>query len=102
MRAIIVRCAFDLIRKRRPKVALEKAEEGITYSRDEKRQEDRRRLEQALSRISALDREIILALNVDGKSVEEVAGEFSMTKIAVRVRAYRARKKLCKILMEEL
>ena len=59
-------------------------------------------MEDALSHISALDREIILALKADGRSVAEVAEELSMTKTAVRVRAYRALRKLRKILMEGL
>jgi RNA polymerase sigma-70 factor, ECF subfamily len=102
LRTIVVRCALDLIRRRRPEIELERTEQKSADNRDEKQQEDRRLLEHALSHISSLDREIILALKADGRSVAEVAEELSMTKTAVRVRAYRALRKLRKILMEEL
>lgn len=102
LRTIVVHCALDLVHRRKSEVTFEKAGQEIPDSREEKWQDDRRRLDYALSQISALDREIFLALNVDGRSIAEVAKDLSMTRIAVRVRAHRARKKLRKVLMEEL
>lgn len=101
LRKIAVRCALDLVRRRRPEVGLEAAEKHLVERREEKRHDDRNRLERALGRISALDREIVLGLSAEGRSVAEIAGELSMTPTTVRVRAHRARKRLARILTEE-
>jgi RNA polymerase sigma-70 factor, ECF subfamily len=103
LRTITVRCALDMVRRRRPEVTMDEKEEQLTRdNRFEKRQEDYSRLRHALSQLSALDREIILALKADGRTVAEVARELSMTKTGIRVRAHRALKKMRKTLMEDL
>ena len=104
LRTITIRCALDTIRRRRPEVRIERKEEHkvLVDNRFEKRQEDNSRLQHALSHLSALDREIVLALKADGQSVAEVAQELAMTKTGIRVRAHRALKKLRRILMEDL
>jgi RNA polymerase sigma-70 factor, ECF subfamily len=104
LRTITIRCALDIVRRRRPEVTIEgKSEQKfLTDNRFEKRQEDYSRLLHALSQLSALDREIVLSLKADGKAVAEVARELAMTKTRIRVRAHRALKKLRKILMENL
>ena len=104
LRTITVRCALDMVRRRLPEVTIdEKAEQEFTRdNRFEKRQEDYSRLHHALSQLPALDREIVLALKADGRSVADVAKELSRTKTGIRVRAHRALKKLRKTLMEDL
>jgi RNA polymerase sigma-70 factor (ECF subfamily) len=104
LRTITVRCALDMVRRRRLEVTIdEKQEQEITRdNRFEKRQEDHSRLQHALSQLPALDREIVLALKADGRSVADVAKELSRTRTGIRVRAHRALKKLRKILMEDL
>jgi RNA polymerase sigma-70 factor, ECF subfamily len=104
LRTITVRCALDMARRRRPEVAIDEKEQQkfMSDNRFEKRQEDYNRLQHALAQLSALDREIVLALKADGQSVAEVAKELSMTKTGIRVRVHRALKKLRKTLMEEL
>jgi RNA polymerase sigma-70 factor (ECF subfamily) len=104
LRAITVRCALDMVRRRRPEVTIDEKEKQ-EFTRDdrfEKRQEDYSRLHHALSQLPALDREIVLALKADGRSVADVAKELSRTKTGIRVRAHRALKKLRKTLMENL
>jgi RNA polymerase sigma-70 factor, ECF subfamily len=104
LRTITIRCALDTVRRRRPEITIEgkKEQKFLTDNRFEKKQEDHSRLDHALSQLPALDREIVLALKADGRSVAEVAQELAMTKTGVRVRAHRALKKLRKILMEDL
>jgi RNA polymerase sigma-70 factor (ECF subfamily) len=104
LRTITVRCALDTVRRRRAEVTIGRKEEQkvLVDDRFEKRQEDYSRLHHALSRLPALDREIVLALKADGRSVAEVAQELAMTKTGIRVRAHRALKKLRRILMEDL
>ena len=101
IRKIAVRCALDIVRRRRCEVAIEAAESRLVEAREEKRHDDRDRLEHALGRIPALDREIVLGLSLEGKSVADVAAELAMAPTTVRVRAHRARKKLIRILREE-
>jgi RNA polymerase sigma-70 factor (ECF subfamily) len=104
LRTITVRCALDMVRRRRPEVTIDEKEEE-KLMRDncfEKRQENYSRLQHALSQLPALDREIVLALKADGRSVAEVAKDLSMTKTGIRVRVHRALKKLRKTLMEDL
>ena len=99
LRRIAVRCALDIIRKRRLEVPLS----GLEPSphREDARLESRNRLDYALARLSPIDREILLALKADGRPVSEVARDLEMTPVAVRVRLFRARSKVKKLFGEE-
>ena len=99
LRRIAVRCALDLVRRRRPESPLDGWEP--VSAREESRLETRSRLSHALARISAEDREILLAVKADGRAVAEVARDLGITAVSARVRLHRARKKLRKILLEE-
>jgi len=99
LRRIAVRCALDILRRRRPESPLtgfERAAGG-----EEVTIETRSRLAHALARIGALDREILLAVKAEGKPVAEVAAELGITAVSARVRLHRTRMKLKKILLEE-
>ncbi|HET7451612.1 MAG TPA: sigma-70 family RNA polymerase sigma factor [Thermoanaerobaculia bacterium] len=99
LRRITVRCALDILRRRRPETALsgfERAPGG-----EERAIEVRNRLAHALARIGAMDREILLSVKAEGRAVAEVAAELGITAVSARVRLHRARMKLKKILMEE-
>ena len=104
LRTITVRCALDMVRRRRSEIRIGEKEEQkfIRDDRFDKRQEDCSRLRHALSQLPALDRQIVLALKAEGQSVAEVAKELLMTKTGIRVRAHRALKRLRKTLMEDL
>jgi len=93
LRTITIRCALDTIRRRRPEVRIERKEEHkvLVDNRFEKRQEDNSRLQHALSHLSALDREIVLALKADGQSVAEVAQELDDKNRDPRSRPSRAK-----------
>jgi len=92
MRVIALRSAIDLVRRRRPEVPL------VEFSRpdgsEEKRHLDADLLRETLEALSPLDRELLLAREVEGEADREIAQRFGMTVTGVRVRIHRARKKL--------
>jgi RNA polymerase sigma-70 factor (ECF subfamily) len=92
VRRIAVRTAIDLVRKRRPVESL--SSDPDSGPSEEKRLEDVDLLRQALASLSPLDREILLAREVEGEADKEIASRFEMTVTGVRVRMHRARKKL--------
>jgi RNA polymerase sigma-70 factor (ECF subfamily) len=99
LRRIAVRCALDIVRKRRLEVPLS-GSESSPY-REDSRLESRNRLDYALAMLAPIDREILLALKADGRPVAEVARDLEMTPVAVRVRLFRARSKVKKLFGEE-
>jgi RNA polymerase sigma-70 factor, ECF subfamily len=92
MRVIALRSAIDLVRRRRPEVPL------VEFSRpdgsEEKRHLDADLLRETLEALSPLDRELLLAREVEGEADKEIAQRFGMTVTGVRVRIHRARKRL--------
>lgn len=92
IRKIAVRTAIDLVRRRRPEDPL--GDNVLAGHSEEKRHEDTDLLREALDTLSPLDREILLAREVEGAPDREVARRFAMTVTGVRVRMHRARKKL--------
>ncbi len=92
MRVIALRAAIDLVRRRRAEVPLtENARPNVS---EEKRHLDANLLKEALAALAPLDRELILAREVEGESDREIARRFDMTVTGVRVRIHRARRKL--------
>lgn len=72
-------------------------EESLPDERDLGRleaREARRRLEEALTVLRPADRTLMVLLGLEEKSVEEVAALTGLTRVNVKVRAFRARKKL--------
>ena len=51
-------------------------------------------LREALATLSPLDRELLLAREVEGEADRDIAPRFDMTVTGVRVRIHRARRKL--------
>lgn len=99
VRTIAVRCAIDLMRRRRPELPLTDSEAATTS--EEARHEDVDLLRAALSELSPLDREIMIARELEGVSDRELANRFQMTLTSVRVRMHRARKKIRAHFLEE-
>jgi RNA polymerase sigma-70 factor, ECF subfamily len=92
MRVIALRSAIDLVRRRRPEIPLpENSRQGGS---EEKRHLDADLLRETLQALSPLDRELLLAREVEGEADREIARRFEMTVTGVRVRIHRARKKL--------
>jgi len=72
-------------------------EENLADERDQARVEARdarRRLESAMTVLGPKDRLLVVLLGLEGKSVEEVADMTGLTRVNVKVRAFRARRKL--------
>ena len=92
VRTIAIRCAIDLVRRRRPELPLSDTERS---PRDEGAgHEDADLLRAALAELSALDRELMIARELEGVSDRELALRFEITLSSVRVRMHRARKKI--------
>ena len=92
MRTIAIRCAIDIVRKRRFESPL--PERQPAPGSEESRHEDADLLRAALARLSPLDREILLAREIEGMADRDIARRFEITLTTVRVRIHRARKKL--------
>lgn len=92
VRTIAIRCAIDLTRRRRPESPLSGSEPAA--SNEESRHEDVDLLRAALAELSVLDREMMIARELEGISDRELALRFEMTLTSVRVRMHRARKRI--------
>lgn len=66
------------------------------------REEDQRRLQEALSRLSELDREVVLLRYVEGLSVPEIAAGLGATDAAIYKRQARALEKLHQLLHRDI
>jgi RNA polymerase sigma-70 factor (ECF subfamily) len=98
IRTIAIRCAIDLMRRRRPESPLSETE--ASSSGEEARHEDADLLRAALEALSVLDREIMIARELEGVSDRELAFRFEITLTSVRVRMHRARKRLRALFQE--
>lgn len=92
LRKIAIRTAIDLVRRRRPEDPI--SDGLMSGGSEEKRHEDADLLREALATLSATDREILMAREVEGISDREVAERFEMTVTGVRVRMHRARRRI--------
>ena len=92
IRTIAIRCAIDLVRRRRPECPLPETQPSPTS--EEARHEDLDLLRAALAALAPLDREIMIAREIDGTSDRAIAERFEMSVTSVRVRMHRARKRI--------
>jgi RNA polymerase sigma-70 factor (ECF subfamily) len=95
---IAANTCIDWLRRRKLEVGMVSGlEETLADDRDQARSEARdarRRLEAAMSVLGPKDRMLVVLLGLEGKSVEEVADITGLTRVNVKVRAFRARRKL--------
>ena len=91
VRTIAVNAAIDIVRRRRPESPVEDraAPGGV-----ERRQEDLDLLRRALAALPAMDREILLARELEGIGDAAIARRLGLTVTGVRVRVHRARRRL--------
>lgn len=92
IRRIAIHAAIDIMRRRRPESKLPESLPAAYL--EEKRHEDADLLREVLASLSPLDRDLMLAREIEGAPDRDVARRFSMTVTGVRVRIHRARKKL--------
>lgn len=91
LRTIAVRCAIDVMRRRRPESPLPPEPAGLP---EDSRHEDADLLRAALAALSPVEREILLARELEGADDREIARRLDMSVTAVRVRIHRARKRV--------
>jgi len=91
VRTIAVNAAIDIVRRKRPESPVE---DRPARGGGEKRQEDLDLLRKALAALSPLDREILLARELEGVGDVAIARRLGLTVTGVRVRVHRARRKL--------
>jgi RNA polymerase sigma factor (sigma-70 family) len=77
------------------------SETESTRVSEEARHEDTDLLRAALAALSPLDREIMIARELEGASDRELAARFEITLTSVRVRMHRARKRIRARFQEE-
>ena len=98
-------CIDWLRRGKAESAVLDGLEETLPDERDLARieaREARQRLEQALRVLGPTDRRLLVLLGIEEKSVEEVAGLTGLSRVNVKVRAFRARRKLRAYLEKDL
>lgn len=95
---LCLRCAYDRLRQGRnePGPLGEAAELAAPAERPEARIE----VERLLARLPAADRFVLVLLEGEGWSVAEIAERLGWSKVNVKVRAHRARRRLRRILEE--
>jgi RNA polymerase sigma-70 factor, ECF subfamily len=100
---ITVNACYDALRKQRRKgeeVPLEDVAVSLTESETEESRSDEawKILKPALAKLSPEEQLVITLLNLQEKSVREISGLTGWSESKVKVRAYRARKELKRIL----
>jgi RNA polymerase sigma-70 factor (ECF subfamily) len=101
---IAVHACYDFLRKKRQEIPHDPLEDGITPFKDTSAWEEidaraaRDLINSALSRIDAADRLVITLLGLEGRTVKEVSELTGWSESKVKVRAFRARRKIKEML----
>jgi RNA polymerase sigma-70 factor (ECF subfamily) len=103
LRSITVRKALDSLRRsarrgEQPILEAADSELGLSQSDSAERRLEIIRLRRALSELSPLDRAVLVLADVEGRSMAEVAEVMGSTRVAVKLRASRARRRLARTL----
>lgn len=94
---LCLRCAYDRLRQAKGAQELQSEDEVEAPGSDP---DARLEVARLLGHLSAADRFLLVLLEAEGWSVAEVAERLGWTKVNVKVRAHRARKRLRKVLEE--
>ena len=103
---IAVRSCYDALRKRRREFDTFPLDDGAPYMADgpipgkEDAEAARNLLSRALRRLRPAERLVITLLSLEERTIREVAQLTGWTEVNVKVRAYRARRALKRILEE--
>lgn len=103
---VAVRCCYDALRKRRREIdtlPLDDVAQSLSDASipgKEDAEAARELLSRALSRLRPAERLVITLLALEERTVREVAQLTGWTEVNVKVRAYRARRELQRILEE--
>lgn len=99
VRTIAARTAIDLLRRRKPETSI--SEFAPPLARETSR-DDADLLVSALAALAPIDREILIAREVEGAADLEIARRLGLSVTALRVRVHRARRMLRAVFQEEL
>ena len=103
LRAVTARKALDALRGaarrgEQPLVFDAAGATGAEPSVDAGARLDVLALRQCLARLSPADRAVLTLVDLEGQSMAEAAGALGLTRVAIRLRAVRARRKLARML----
>ncbi len=98
VRTIATRAAIDLLRRRRPEAAISVIAPPVAR---ETSRDDADLLVAALAALAPIDREILIAREVEGAADREIARRLGLSVTGLRVRVHRARRKLRALFEEE-
>ena len=106
LRAITARKALDSLRRstrRSPERLVRQGDEraGLCAITEPGASLDVLAVRQGLARLSAADRAVLTLVDLEGRSMAETAETLGLTRMAVRLRAVRARRKLARLLRPE-
>jgi RNA polymerase sigma-70 factor (ECF subfamily) len=101
LRAITVRKALDAARARMRRGEIAAIDEAEDVPARSVPSADVLAVRQALSRLSAAERAVLVLVDVEGRSMKEAAATLGTTSVAVRLRAVRARRKLASLVRGE-
>lgn len=96
MRSIAARKALDAARSRRRRAEDELPDAPVPGPSED----DVIAVREALARLSASDRAVLVLVDLEGRSMAEAAEALGTTNVGTRLRAVRARRKLAKLLRE--
>jgi len=103
---IAVRSCYDVLRKRRREIGTQPLDDAAPYLADDPAEDRdpaeaaRELLDRALSRLRPAERLVITLLELEERTVREVAAMTGWSEVNVKVRAFRARRALKRILEE--
>ena len=97
---VCLNCCYGRLRKQQP--LTQPLEPGDDVAARQQSPDSALEVERLLRPLSPQDRFILLLLDGEGWSVAEIADRLGWTAVNVKVRAHRARKKLRRLLEEEL
>jgi len=103
LRSITVRKALDSLRgstrrSEQPFPDAADSELDLSHADSAERRLEIIRLRRALSELTPLDRAVLILADVEGRSMAEVAEVLGSTRVAVKLRASRARRRLARSL----
>jgi len=106
LRSIVARKALDALRRsaRRPEYPLGETQDhdpALATADAARRRDDAMTLRQVLDRLAPLDRAVLLLADVEGRSMAEIAESLGSTRVAIKLRASRARRRLARMVRDE-
>jgi RNA polymerase sigma-70 factor (ECF subfamily) len=105
LRAIVARKALDSLRRVRRRDEQPLPEPGVELGEFEASSDagtplDVIAVRRALAQLAPADRAVLTLVDLEGRSMAEAAAALGLTRVAIRLRAVRARRKLARLIRE--